>query len=53
MTLVGADIALLALRGLRGGTLALDPAYRNYQQQVRWRRPIRASSDRRFKVLKF
>jgi len=37
MTLVGADIALLARAVCEEGTLALDPAYRNYQQQVRWR----------------
>ena len=37
MTLVGADIALLARAVCEERTLAHDAAYRDYQQQVRWR----------------
>jgi protein-S-isoprenylcysteine O-methyltransferase Ste14 len=37
MTLVGADIALLARAVCEERTLARDAAYRDYQQQVRWR----------------
>jgi protein-S-isoprenylcysteine O-methyltransferase Ste14 len=37
ITLVGADIALLARAVCEERTLARDAAYRDYQQQVRWR----------------
>jgi protein-S-isoprenylcysteine O-methyltransferase Ste14 len=37
MTLVTADIALLARAVCEERTLARDPAYREYQQHVRWR----------------
>jgi hypothetical protein len=37
MTLVTADIALLARAACEERTLALDPAYRDYRQHVRWR----------------
>ena len=37
LTLVGADLALMARAVCEERTLALDPAYRDYQQQTRWR----------------
>jgi len=37
MALLTADIALLARAACEERTLALDPAYRDYQQKVRWR----------------
>jgi protein-S-isoprenylcysteine O-methyltransferase Ste14 len=37
MLLVAADIALLARAACEERTLALDPAYREYREQVRWR----------------
>ena len=37
LTLVGADIALLVRAVCEEQTLARDAAYRDYQQQVRWR----------------
>jgi protein-S-isoprenylcysteine O-methyltransferase Ste14 len=37
LTLVGADIALLARAVCEEQTLARDSAYRDYQQKVRWR----------------
>ena len=37
MMFVGADIALLVRAVCEERTLARDPAYRDYQQKVRWR----------------
>jgi protein-S-isoprenylcysteine O-methyltransferase Ste14 len=37
LTLVGADLALMARAVCEERTLAQDPAYRAYQQQIRWR----------------
>ena len=37
LTLVGADVALMARAVCEERTLALDPAYREYQQHTRWR----------------
>lgn len=37
LTLVGADIALMIRATCEEKTLAKDPAYRSYQERVRWR----------------